>query len=148
MIRPASVLLLALFLAAGPASADTVMAARTIRAQSIVTAGDLVVIEQDIPGSYILADEVIGQEARVVLYAGRPVMIDDVGPPALIERNQIVTLYYISGALVIAAEGRALGRAGIGDALRVMNLASRSTVTGFVRPDGTVSVGGPVIPSM
>jgi flagella basal body P-ring formation protein FlgA len=75
-------------------------------------------------------------------------LADHIGPPALIARNQIVTLFYHSGPLVIAAEGRALGRAGPGDALRVMNLSSRSTVTGFVRPDGTVLVSGPVIPSM
>ena len=38
-----------------------------------------------------------------------------------------------------------MGRAGIGDSLRVMNLNSRSTVTGIVQADGTVAVGGPDI---
>jgi len=79
----------------------------------------------------------------VVLYAGRPIRPGDVGPPALIERNQIVTLHYRSGPLTIAAEARALGRAAAGEEVRVMNLASRSTVTGTVTETGGVVIRGP-----
>jgi flagella basal body P-ring formation protein FlgA len=49
-------------------------------------------------------------------------------------------LIYRTGGLLIAADGRSLDRAGIGDHLRVMNLASRQTVTGFVHEDGSVTV--------
>lgn len=126
--------------AALPVAAQTVVATRTIRSQAILTAADVNLIEQSIAGSYISPDEVIGMETRVVLYAGRPIKIDDIGPPAIIERNQIVTLVYSAGVLTIAAEARALGRAGIGDRLRVMNLSSRSTVTGWVQENGNVFV--------
>ncbi|GKY86687.1 flagellar basal body P-ring formation chaperone FlgA [Sinisalibacter aestuarii] len=129
-----------LALMATPAQADTVIAARTIRAQSILTPGDVTLVAGDIAGTYVSLDEVIGQEARVVLYAGRPVRSNEVGPPAIVARNQIVTLFYRAGGLMIAAEGRALGRAGVGDRLRVMNLASRQMITGIVRDDGTVTV--------
>ena len=84
---------------------------------------------------------VLGQEARVAIYAGRPVLAGDIGPPALVERNQTVTLVYSRGALTILAEGRSLGRGGAGDSLRAMNIASRTTVTGRVAGDGTVHVG-------
>lgn len=129
-----------------PADADTILAARTIRSQAILTMADIVKTEGDTPGTYMFLDEVVGQEARVVLYAGRPIRIDDIGPPAIVERNQIVTLFYRVGSLTITTEARSLGRAGVGDLLRVMNLTSRNTVTGIVRPDGTISVGGPAIP--
>ena len=132
----------------GPAvEAGTIVAARTIRSQSILTARDINQIEQDIQGTYISPEEVIGMEARVVLYAGRPIRIEDIGPPAIIERNQIVVLLYSAGVLTIATEARALARAGIGDRIRVMNLSSRSTVSGFVREDGSVSVSPPQIQS-
>ena len=137
MIR-AALLLAAL---AGPAWADTPVVARTIRAHSILTPSDLATVPGDVPGAIADPAQIVGREARVALYAGRPIMPGDVGPPALVERNQIVRLVYDSGGLSIIAEGRALGRAGAGDTLRVMNLASRSTVTGFVRSDGTVVVG-------
>lgn len=128
---------------AWPISAQTIVATHTIRSQAILTANDVELIEQDVAGAYISLDEVVGMEARIVLYAGRPIRMDDIGPPAVIERNQIVTLYYMTGTLIIAADARALGRAGVGDRIRVMNLASRSTVTGWVQQDGSVSVGHP-----
>jgi flagella basal body P-ring formation protein FlgA len=64
----------------------------------------------------------------------------DLGPPALVDRNQIVALDFRAGGLSIRAEGRALARGGAGDVIRVMNLASRTTVSGRIRPDGVVDV--------
>lgn len=134
---------LILILFAPPAVADTVVAARTLRAQSIVAPGDVTVVPQSIAGTYASVDEVIGLEARGVLYAGRAVRIEDLGPPAIIDRNQVVPVIYNAGGMRIVAEGRALGRAGPGDMLRVMNLSSHSVITGRVRPDGTVTVSPP-----
>lgn len=130
-----------LALLAAPAAADTPVTARTLRAQHLVTPADLVMIQGEVPGALGDPGLIVGLETRVALYAGRPVMPGDVGPPALVERNQIVPLIYDAGGLSIRAEGRALGRGGLGDSLRVMNLASRNTVTGRVRADGAVEVG-------
>lgn len=127
------------------AHAESLVAARTIRSQAILTPQDMTVIDKTIPGALDDPEMAIGMETRVVLYAGRPIRHGDVGPPAIIERNQIVTLLFRRGSLTIAADARALGRAGVGDVLRVMNLASRTTVSGTVRPDGSVIVGGPDI---
>lgn len=124
------------------APAETLVAARTVRAQAILGAADLAVVPGRVAGTYAAIDEALGMEARVVLYAGRPVRFEDIGPPAIIERNSIVRLIFRRGRLTITAEARALGRAGVGDRVRVMNLASRTTVTGFVRADGAVIVGG------
>ena len=101
----------------------------------------MILSDATIPGAYTTLDEVIGLETRVALYAERPVRSGEVGPPALVERNQIVPLIYQTGSLVIQAEGRALDRAGLGETIRVMNLASRQTVTGQIRADGTITVG-------
>lgn len=131
--------LLFLLLLPLPAWAESVAPARTIRAMAVIGAEDVTVLPRDTADGFTDIAEVIGQEARVTLYAGRPIRTTDIGPPALIDRNQIVTLTYSTGGLRIAAEGRALGRGGAGDTIRVMNLSSRSTVTGSVRPDGTVS---------
>ena len=134
---------IALFLAivTGPASADMLVAARNIRALEIISEGDVDLTAGDAPGMLIDPAEAIGQEARVLLYAGRPIRIGDVGPAAIIERNAIVPLIYATGGLHLSTEARALGRAGVGDSLRVMNLSSRSVVTGWVAPDGAVHVG-------
>ncbi|MBT9385859.1 flagellar basal body P-ring formation protein FlgA [Pseudooceanicola sp. CBS1P-1] len=133
-------LLLLLLLAAGPAQADTVIAARNLRPQSVVGPGDLILQEGSLPGAYESLTGLVGMEARVTLYAGRPVRPGDLGPPALVERNGLVSLVYDRGGLSITAEGRALDRAGVGEMVRVMNLASRLTVSGVVQPDGSVRV--------
>lgn len=124
------------------AAAETLIATRLIRASEVIRPGDVAPGQTSVPGAAHDPASVVGMEARVALYPGRPVRLSDVGPAAVIERNQIVLLHYQSGALRIATEGRALERAGPGDRVRVMNLSSRSTVSGLVTAGGTVEVGG------
>ncbi|NDW54588.1 flagellar basal body P-ring formation chaperone FlgA [Aliiroseovarius sp. PrR006] len=123
-----------------PAAADTVVAAKNLRPGMIISATDVKLVASEIPGGFQLLEDIIGQEARVVLYAGRPVLPNDIGPPALIDRNQIVTLVYTAGPMTILAEGRSLGRGAVGDRVRVMNLSSRTTITGSVSSNGDVIV--------
>jgi flagella basal body P-ring formation protein FlgA len=134
-------LLLLLALMPFPALAESLIATRTIRAHSVLEPQDMAMVAAHIPGALARAEEAVGLEARVTLYAGRAIRHGDLGPPALVQRNQIVTLVYRMGALGITAEGRALERGGLGDGIRVMNLASRSTITGRVAADGSVDVG-------
>lgn len=133
--------LLILCLCPGIAAADSLVATRTIRAQSVLAPEDMTLVAAAIPGALTDPRQAVGSEARVTLYAGRPIRMGDLGPPALIDRNQIVPLAYQSGALTILAEGRALARGGEGDVIRVMNLASRTTVSGRIAADGSVMVG-------
>ncbi|MGJ8609787.1 MAG: flagellar basal body P-ring formation chaperone FlgA, partial [Octadecabacter sp.] len=126
--------------AAGPANADTLIAARTIPARSIIGPEDVLIRDVDVLGALAVPELAIGQEARVALYAGRPIRAADVGTPAVVERNQIITLVYQRGGIVISTEGRALDRAGPGDMIRVMNITSRTTVTAQVDAAGTAIV--------
>jgi flagellar basal body P-ring formation protein FlgA len=123
-----------------PALADSLVATRTIRAQTILEPEDVTLVAAVIPGALTTADAAIGLEARVAIYAGRPIRADAIGPAAIIDRNQLVTLVFTRGGLTIATEGRALGRGGVGDRVQVMNLASRSTLTGQIAPDGSVQI--------
>ncbi len=140
MIRLLHILALGALFLAGIASAQTVVAVNPVRAQNVITAADIDIVETDIPGAVQDPAAAIGQEARINLYPGRPIRLSDIGPPAILERNQLVVMIYDIGALTITVEGRALDRAGIGERVRVMNLDSRTTVTGIVKPDGTVEV--------
>lgn len=124
----------------GPVRAETVVAARTIRAQTVLGPDDVGVVAGTVPGTARDLAEVVGLETRVVLYSGRPVRRADLGPPAIVDRNQEVMLVYSAGPLNIVTTGRALGRGGLGDRIKVMNLASRAVVAGLVAGDGTVRV--------
>ncbi|MEI2806007.1 MAG: flagellar basal body P-ring formation chaperone FlgA [Albidovulum sp.] len=123
-----------------PASADTLVAARTLRAQTVLGPDDVVVADGTLPGTAADPSEVIGLETRVAIYQGRPIRPADLGAPAIVDRNQAVVLIYAAGALTITADGRALGRGGVGDRIKAMNIGSRTTVSGVVAGDGTILI--------
>lgn len=133
--------MLALLLSAQPAVADSLVATRTIRAQTLIGPEDVTLVAADLPGALADPALAVGLEARVAIYAGKAVRPVDLGPPTLVARNQVVTLVYLSGGLAISTEGRALARGSEGDVIRIMNLGSRTTVSGRIGPDGAVYVG-------
>ena len=123
------------------AMADSVVATRTIRAQSVIAAQDVAMVPAEITGALTATDAAVGLEAKVTLFAGRPVRAADLAAPALIQRNQVVPLVYQVAGLTIRTDGRALERGGAGAVIKVMNLASHLTVQGAISPDGSVRVG-------
>ena len=133
---------LAIFMFPTIAFADTLIATRTVRAHTVLTQADVTLVRNSSPSALTDINNVVGLETRVTLYEGRPINSRDIGPAVIVQRNQIVTLMYRRGGLTISAEARSLGRAGIGESVRIMNLASRQTVTGIVSQDGTVFVRG------
>jgi len=133
-------LFMAFLICASAASAEVVTPTRTLRPGMLILATDLTIKEGDQEGMFDRITDVAGQEARVALYAGRPIPFDGIGPPALVNRNEIVTLKFQTAGLTIRTEGRALERGGVGDRVRIMNLSSRATLFGFVQPDGSIKV--------
>ena len=123
--------------------ADSLTTVRMIRPSTVIGANDLGIVETVVPGALDSSADIVGMEARVMLFPGRPIRQGDVGPAALVERNQPVRLTFANGGLTIHTDGRALSRGAAGDMVRVMNLGSRMTVSGQVQPDGSVRVGAP-----
>jgi flagella basal body P-ring formation protein FlgA len=134
--------IISLIVAAEPIQAfgETVVASHTIRSQTILVETDLQMVETKIAGDYNNIDDLVGLETRETVYKGRPILAASVGPAAVIDRNQIVKLFYRRSGLLIETDARALGRAGVGDRLKVMNLESRKTVFGLVNANGDVVV--------
>lgn len=128
---------------AGPAGAEAVVAVRTLPAHTVIAAEDLTLVDAEIDGALTDPALAVGQELKSTIYAGRPLRPGDLGPPALVERNQVVSLVYRSGSLSILAEGRSLARGGEGETIRAINLTSRATVTGRITADGKILVGDP-----
>lgn len=131
---------LAFMLVAKVVAADVVTPTRTLRPGTLITLQDLTVRDGQQMGAFDRITDVAGQEARVALYAGRPIPFEAIGPPAIVNRNQIVPLSYQASGLRITTEGRAMERGGVGDRIRIMNLQSRATLFGLVQADGTIKV--------
>lgn len=140
-LAAAAALALTAQLPAEPAAAQAPVPVRTLRAGHPIGPDDLTIASAPAPAGHV-ADpaEAVGMEARVTLYAGRPIPLAALAPPALVERNQLVTLVFRAGALEIRAEGRALARGAPDAPVRVMNLASRTIVTGRVAGPALVEV--------
>ncbi len=133
-------LLAVLIFVAGPLWSDSVVPTRTIRANAIIGEGDVIIRSGAQSAGFARVADVVGQEARVALYPGRPIGIDDIGPPAVVTRNQLVRVSFQSAGVHIVTEGRALERGAVGDLVRVMNLTSRATVFGQILADGSIQV--------
>lgn len=124
-----------------PALAESLIATRIVRAQTILSPEDVTLVAAEIPGALTSPTDALGLEARVTLYPGRAIRAADVGPAALVERNQLVTLVYNIGGLGITTEGRSLARGGVGEVIQVMNLSSRTILAAQVLSNGTLRVG-------
>jgi flagellar basal body P-ring formation protein FlgA len=131
------------FLVVFPSAAftESYVALRTIPAKTVLVVADMTAVEAEIAGAVSDPAAVLGLEARVTVFAGRPILAADFVAPALVNRNQVVPLIYAQGNLTIVAEGRSLDRAGLGEMVRAMNLASRTTVSGIVTESGAIRVG-------
>ena len=129
-----------LFLMAQSALAQAVVVTETVRAREIISAEILAISDQPARGAVTDMHRLIGQEAKVALYPGRRIFSRDFGPPALVSRNEIVPLVFHRGGLRIETEARLLERGSAGQRVRVMNLSSRATLIGTLRPDRVVEV--------
>jgi flagellar basal body P-ring formation protein FlgA len=142
MLRSTAIfLILVVALSAGAVFAQSVTPVRAIRSQTVLMPEDLALVDENVPGAVSSIEAAVGQEAKVALYPGRAVLASQIGAPALVERNAVVRMHYVNGPLRIVTDGRALDRAAAGEAVRVMNLTSKQTVTGTVAADGSVEVG-------
>lgn len=122
-----------------PSLAGALLATRTLPAGTVLSAED-VTLSAEAEGLAPDVAQVVGLQLRAMVYQGRRIDPSQLGAPTLVERNQIVTLAYERSALRIEAEGRALSAGSAGQVIRVMNSASRVTVSGRVAQDGTVIV--------
>ena len=133
-------LTICLFLTGSIAFSDVVTPVRTLRPGVLIAASDLIVKPGERNDAFDRISDVAGQETRTALYAGRPIAFDAIGPPALVDRNQIVSVRFETNGLTITTDARVLERGGVGDRVRIVNLSSRSTLFGFVQADGTIKV--------
>lgn len=139
-MKRTAMILLACALNSPFAGAQSLSVQHMVRSGSVLAAEDLRILETTYANAFRRMEDLIGLEARRNLYPGRPILPTDVGPPTIVERNQIVTLVYSRGALEITVEGRSLNRGAIGEPVRAMNLSSKAMVSGIVLEPGRIEV--------
>ncbi len=83
---------------------------------------------------------VVGMAAVRPITPDRPIRANELERPRLIQKNGLVTMVLQRGRLKLTAKGRALEPGALGEAIRLINLRSGTTVVGEVQADGSVRV--------
>ncbi|MCB4823716.1 flagellar basal body P-ring formation chaperone FlgA [Roseicella sp. GB24] len=126
------------------ATLPAVVATRRLALGEVVGPGDVRLVrlraERVRPGTVERPGQVIGQQLRRPMGAEAPFLSADLAPPALVEKNALVTMEVEAPGLALTAQGRALEAAPRGALVPVMNLASRTVVEGQVIGPGRVRV--------
>ena len=138
MIR--GILIIFCWLGSLPAFADIAIATRNIRPGEVLQNVDVLMVRGTAKEAFSDPNDVIGTEAKTALYAGRIIKRNQLTAAASVQRNQIVEIVYKNNGLSMSTEGRALGRGAAGQRIRMMNLASKTSIFGTVEHNGSVRV--------
>lgn len=121
-----------------------VVATRPLAARTQVASTDVAIKEHDIaglPAGYVTDPAaVVGRILLRPLAQGEPVEGNQLQAQTLIERGQLVTLYWQSSGLRVSARGEAKTAAAADGRVRVRNLSSGRELEGVVRGEGLVEV--------
>lgn len=117
-------------------AAQDLLVAKRIPAGAPISATDIVAPSDH--EALRRAASFIGLEAARALYPGQALTATDLKAPTLVKRNAIVQMEYSKGPMNILAKGRALDEGGLGERVRVMNLASKKTVIAIISGDNSV----------
>lgn len=111
-----------------------IVAIRRIPAGQAIRAADLReerwAAERVRPGMAGSIAEVVGRQSRRPLGEGQPVPASDLAAAAVIARNDAVTVEVVQGGLTLTLRGRAMADAAAGEAVPVLNPASRMVIEG------------------
>jgi flagella basal body P-ring formation protein FlgA len=125
---------------------DLPVLARPMMGGAVIEAGDIEWIQMPasrVRGEHLSSEaSLIGMAARRSLRPGAPLRAYDVEAPSVIERGEIVSLIFQSGALTLAARARAMEDGAQGDLIRFVNLQSNRTVEAVAEGPGRARVGG------
>lgn len=98
---------------------------------------------QNNAGPIALAPEdIVGMMAGRTLLPGLSIPMSALRPPRVVRAGAAVSMVYIDSGLIIIAAGDALQDGVVGQMVKLRNEDSGVTVTGRVRADGSVLVGG------
>jgi len=134
MRRVAFIISLSLF--SSPSISGDFVARRFLEAGRVLTHDDVASTRE---GADVRS--VIGLVLNVPVAADAPVPLAALSKQKAIVRNQMVELVFRRPGLTIRAQARSLGAASLGETVRVLNLASRQTVSGVAIGSGLVEAG-------
>jgi flagellar basal body P-ring formation protein FlgA len=121
---------------------DAISIDRPIERGEVLKASDLTIVKRPKSDGPMITDlhAAIGLAARHQLHAGQPLHDDDLMKPALVQRNDNVTIIYEAPGLTLTLRGQAQDGGALGDTISVQNVQSKRMVQGVITGPGRVTV--------
>jgi flagellar basal body P-ring formation protein FlgA len=118
--------------------------AANLAAGTVLTAADIVMkpvsAKYADANGFAEAGQLIGMQLNRQSRQGMQLKPADVSAPALIARNDLVTIYFRKGPMTLTVKGQAITSAAMGDAVQVLNLMSKRVITARALAAGAVEV--------
>lgn len=91
-------------------------------------------------GTLMNESDLVNMTPRRVASAGKPLNLNDLERPKMVDRGDSITLVFETGTMVLTAKGKALQAGAIGDSIRVANLDSNKSLQGTVTAHREVTI--------
>jgi flagellar basal body P-ring formation protein FlgA len=121
---------------------DAVTVDHPIEHGEILKASDLSTVRRPKAEGSVITDTraAAGLAARHQLRPGQPLREADLMKPALVQRNDVVTIFYEVPGINLTLRGQAQDAGALGDTINVMNTQSKRVLQGVVIGPGRVTV--------
>lgn len=121
---------------------DAVTVDHPIEHGEVLKASDLTMIKRPKGEGPVITDlhAATGLAARHQLHAGQPLHDADLMKPAIVQRNDNVTIIYEAPGLSLTLRGQAQDSGALGDTINVQNVQSKRIVQGVVTGPGRITV--------
>jgi flagella basal body P-ring formation protein FlgA len=116
----------------------------TLKSGDIIGAADIDYIDMpqsNLPNTILLSDkDIINMTPRRVVNGGKPITVNDLQQPTMVERGEAITIIFENGPLVLTAKGKSLQAGAMGDSVRIANTDSNKNLQGIVTAHREVTV--------
>jgi flagella basal body P-ring formation protein FlgA len=120
---------------------------RQLRAGEMIKAEDIDMLDFPIGrtrgDSLTDASQLVGYSPRAAISPMRPVRGTEIASPALVKKNSMVTMRYVSGGMEITTTGQAMADGAKGELIEVKNLTSKTLVHAVVENERGVLISPP-----
>jgi flagellar basal body P-ring formation protein FlgA len=121
---------------------DAISIDHPVERGEVLKASDLTIVKRAKSEGPLITDIHVaaGQAARHQLHAGQPLRDEDLMKPALVSRNDNVTIIYEAPGLTLTLRGQAQDGGALGDTISVQNIQSKRMLQGVITGPGRVTV--------
>lgn len=97
--------------------------------------------EQEMNSSFVLdPSELIGMEIRGVVRARQPIRRDDVGPPILVHRGDLIEVRVVGAGISVTTNAKSLGEGAVSELIEIETLQPRRRLVARVVRPGLVEI--------